>query len=369
MPLRIGVNALYLIPGGVGGTEIYARNLLAAMAHAAPDHRFFLITNRETTDLAPALPNVEALPQNVPARFRPARIVWEQIAVPLLARRHGFDVLFNPGFTAPAVCPCPQVTVFHDLQHKRHPENFRWFDLPFWNLLLWAAARRSRRLIAVSEATRQDLLRYYGVDASVIPHGVERAIFDAAGRRAPERFILCVSTLHPHKGIESLLGAFAKFRMRHPDFTLALAGMRGFAADAIERRIRELALAGEVRLAGWMPRDELVDLYRRAWAFVYPSRFEGFGMPVVEAMAAGVPAACSDIEPLRSICGGAAELFPPGDENAIAAALERITNDESLRQRLSEAGRRRSLAFSWEAAARGTLAVLEAACGAPPGVE
>ncbi|MBS1871780.1 MAG: glycosyltransferase family 4 protein [Acidobacteria bacterium] len=361
MALRIGVNALYLIPGGVGGTEIYLRNLLAALAEADSSNQYTIVTNRETTDLVPRAPNMRALPQAVRAANRPARILWEQVRLPGVARAERFDVLFNPGFTAPMRCPCPQVTVFHDLQHKRHPEHFRRLDLPFWNLLLWGSARRSTRLIAVSEATRQDLLRFYGVDSDVVPHGVEQAIFDLAARRQPEPFILCVSTLHPHKGLEALLEGFAEFRRRTSGYRLVLAGMRGFAAQAIEARIRDLALADSVEITGWIPRAALLDLYRRAGAFVYPSTFEGFGMPVAEAMAAGVPLACSDIEPLRSLAGDAALRFAPGDSRAIADALTRLAVDKALRERLAAQGCLGAREFTWRSAALRTRSVLEQA--------
>ncbi len=363
MPIRIGVNALYLIPGAVGGTEIYARQLLGALVRIDPKNEYFVITNRETSDLAPQAPNVRVLAQPVPARVRPVRIAWEQAMIPLLAARHKLDVLFNPGFTAPLVLPCPQVTVFHDLQHKRHPEYFRWFDLPFWNMLLYGSAVRSQSLIAVSEATRLDLLRYYGRNATVVGHGVEPEVFAIPGRRSPQPMVLCVSTLHPHKGIETLLGAFARFRAAHPEFRLVLAGMRGFAADAIDALIRDLKLSDCVELTGWVSRERLYELYSQAFALVYPSRFEGFGMPVAEALAAGVPVACSDIEPLRSVAGGAALQFPPGDEGAIAATLERLCADSDLRHRLSESGRRRATAFTWQSAASKTLAVLTSTAG------
>src|SRR5271165_3682268 len=160
-PLRIGVNALYLIPGGVGGTEIYLRELLRALAEIDARNEYFIFTNRETgPDLVPQQRNFQGMPQRVRARFRPARIVWEQTALPLAAVRLGLDALLNPGFTAPVYCGCAAVTVFHDMQHKRHPEHFRWFDLPFWRVLLWASAFRSRRIIAVSEATRNDLVHF-----------------------------------------------------------------------------------------------------------------------------------------------------------------------------------------------------------------
>ena len=151
-PLRIGVNALYLIPGCVGGTEIYLRSLLGALADIDRHNRYFVFTNRETGPyLAPEAHNFTTVPQAVRAISRPARLLWEQTGLPLAGLRMRLDVMFNAGFTAPIACACPQVTVFHDLQHKRHPEYFRWFDRPFWNFFLFWSARISRRLIAVSE--------------------------------------------------------------------------------------------------------------------------------------------------------------------------------------------------------------------------
>ena len=146
------------------------------------ENRYFVFTNRETgEDLVPRQENFTFAPQPVRAASRPWRILWEQTGLVAELRRRKIEVLLNPGFTAPWFAPCPSVTVFHDLQHKRHPEYFRWFDLPFWNLLLGASARRSARLIAVSEATREDLRRYYGRDAAVIHHGVERGVFRDRG--------------------------------------------------------------------------------------------------------------------------------------------------------------------------------------------
>jgi glycosyltransferase involved in cell wall biosynthesis len=138
--------------------------------------------------------------------------------LPIEAARYRLDVLFNPGFTATVFAPCRQVTVFHDLQHKRHPEYFRWFDLPFWRFLLWASAHRAHRLIAVSEATRADLLRFYGIPAervAVVHHGVELA-FSHLGRSETETYLLCVSTLHPHKNVPRLIRAYGRNKRDFP---------------------------------------------------------------------------------------------------------------------------------------------------------
>lgn len=364
--LHVGVNALYLIPGGVGGTEIYLRALLAALAQLDPANRYTIFTNRETgPDLVPPAEKFRWAPQPVRASCRPARLLYEQFLLPLAARRWRLDVLFNPGFTAPAVCPCPSVTVFHDLQHKRHPEHFRWFDLPFWRLFLWVSARRSCLLLADSEATRRDLLWFYRLPAErvrTVPLGVDPAFFELGGRRSePEPLLLCVSTLHPHKNLERLVRVFGRLRRRRPELQLVLTGMLGFHTRPLERLVSQLGLDQSVRLTGWIPRPEVHHLYRSARAFVYPSTFEGFGLPVLEALAAGIPTACSRIEPLTELAGDAAVQFDPGDEDAMLTALEAVLYDGDLRARLAEAGPRRAARFSWRRTAEATLEALRAA--------
>ena len=363
---KIGVNALYLIPGGVGGTEIYLRALLPALAEIDKVNQYFVFTNLETgADLVPAAPNFIHAPQPVRATLRPARILWEQTALPLAAARLRLDVMLNPGFTAPLFCPCPQVTVFHDLQHKRHPEYFRWFDRPFWRFLLYWAARRSKAVIAISGATAADLRRFYprtpASKIRVVPHGVDPVFAGIRQRRHPEPFLLAVSTLHPHKNLDGLLRAFALFRSRRPDMRLVVCGMHGFVTGPLHELRRSLGLEDAVEFPGWIPRDQLYDLYARAWAFIYPSRFEGFGLPIPEAMAAGIPMACSDVEPMSGLAGDAAVKFDPEDVDAIAAAMLRLTEDETLRARLAEAGPRQAAKYSWKAAAEGTLETLHGA--------
>jgi glycosyltransferase involved in cell wall biosynthesis len=355
---RIGVNALYLIPGGVGGTEIYLCELLRALAAIDSVNEYFVFTNMETdSDLVPRHPNFHWKPQAVHAHIRPVRILWEQIVLPIEAARYRLDVLFNPGFTGPIFSTCRQVTVFHDLQHKRHPEYFRWFDLPFWRLLLWASAHRSHRLIAVSEATRADLLRFYRIPVervTVVHHGVELE-FSHLDRSDTANYLLCVSTLHPHKNMPRLIRAFGT---KKRDFRLILAGMRGFHTGAIEALIAEMDLQDAVQITGWVSRDDPYELFARARAFIYPSTFEGFGMPVLEALAAGIPTACSDIPPLREVAGDAALFFDPLDEDAIAAAIERVMTDAPLRERLTQAGPERARPFTWERSAEQTLKAL-----------
>lgn len=355
---RIGVNALYLIPRGVGGTEIYLRELLAALASSDTVNDYYVFTNLETgADLTPRQANFHWKPQAVRARFRPGRILWEQLVLPLEAARYRLDVLFNPGFTSPILAPCASVTVFHDLQHKRHPEHFRWVDLPFWRFLLWASLHRSRTVIAVSEATRADLHRFYRIPKErvrVIHHGVDPAFFNPLKTKATA-YLLCVSTLHPHKNLERLIRAYARSGRGGK---LVIAGMRGFSAEQLEHLITEASLQDSVELTGWVSREKLMELYAEAHAFVYPSTFEGFGMPVLEALATGIPTACADIAPLREVAGEAVLFFNPLDEATLSGALTRIWSDEQLRGRLRSAGPERARQFTWKRCAEETLRVL-----------
>lgn len=367
-PLRIGINALYLIPGGVGGTEIYLRSLLRAMASLDSPHEFFIYTNLESgDDLTPRGPAWKSRCLSVKATFRPGRLIYEQARLPSLLRNDRADVLLNPGFTAPARPGVPQVTVFHDLQHKRHPEYFRWFDLPAWEFFLWLAVKRSQRIIGVSESTRLDLLRFYRLPPErvvTVWSGVDEVFFSLqCDDEQKGQVLLCASTTHPHKNHERLLRVFARLRTRYPGWKLMLTGVRGFADAQVTELIAKLDLQQDLVLTGWVPREQLFQLYRQARAFVYPSTFEGFGLPVLESMAAGIPTACSRIEPLNTLAGEAAELFDPASEEDLEQALSRVMADEDTRARLAVEGPIQARRFSWTSAARQTLSVLESVAG------
>jgi glycosyltransferase involved in cell wall biosynthesis len=362
--MKIGVNALYLLPGAVGGTEIYLRQLLRAIARVDRENEYLVFTNRETgLDLVPDSPRFRYCPQPVAASHRPSRILYEQFRLPSILKRERVDVLFNPGFTAPCFTSIPMVTVFHDLQHVRHSEYFKRIDLPFWRLLLWQSAKRSRSLIAVSEATRKDILEYY---ADVPPervvtvrHGVEEEFFQIE-RHIDEGspYLLSVSTLHPHKNIERLLRVFKRLSKLQPTLRLILAGMRGFHTERIEGLIRRSELSNAVTITGWIPREQLYRLYAEAKAFVYPSTFEGFGMPVLEAMAAQVPVACSAIPALKEIAGDAALFFDPASESEMHAAIERLLLERVTAEAMAVRGVMQARQFTWDDAARKTIEAL-----------
>jgi len=376
--LRIGVNALYLIPGGVGGTEIYLRNLLEALARIDRRNEYFLYLNRETgPDICPQSANFATVETGVKASFRPGRLLWEQLGLPRAAMRDRIDVLLSPGFTSPWFSTGRRVTVIHDLQHRKQPENFGRIELWAWEVSVRRSVERSHRLITVSEASRRDVIEAYGVPPSkirVVGHGVEPDFFglwknddyDISILRAadvPEGpFLLAVSTVHPHKNWPRLLAALKLIHQRGRPLRLVVCGLPGKSWDEVRSQIDQDGLAEYVTMLGWQPRRTLIALFRFAEALVFPSTFEGFGMPVLEAMAAGTPVACSDIPPLREVADGCATFFDPLSTDSIATAVENVLTDVDERTKLSEKGLKRASASTWERAAEQTLeALLEAA--------
>ena len=371
--LRIGVNALYLIPGGVGGTEIYLRNLLAALAEIDTRNQYIVYLNRETgLDLCPAVPNFAPMETDVKARFRPGRLLWEQTGLAREASASKLDVLFSPGFTMPYFGSGARVTVIHDLQHRRQPENFGWLELKAWEFFVGMAIRRSQALITVSESSKSDIVELYGRPESsidVVRHGVDGDFF---GLRENEdypptipgsaglpdcRYLLAVSTVHPHKNWARLLGAYAELRKGGLEHHLVVCGLPGKSSEAVAALIRERGLGESVHVLGWQPRRTLIGLFKFAEALVFPSTFEGFGMPVAEALACGLPVVCSDIPPLRETADGCAAFFDPASEEALAEAVRTTLDRAELRAKRVEAGLERARAYTWARAAEKTLSV------------
>jgi glycosyltransferase involved in cell wall biosynthesis len=281
--------------------------------------------------------------------------------------------MFSPGFTSPLLCRGAGVAVIHDLQHRKQPGNFGALERRAWDFLVWGSVKCSRRIVTVSESSRSDIIEAYGVDPThvrVVGHGVEPDFFDLADnarygedllRQAgvPEcRYLLAVSTVHPHKNWQRLLEAYAHLIREGRREHLVIAGLAGKAWQEVKGRLLDAELADRVHLLGWQPRDVLLALFRHAQALVFPSTFEGFGMPVLEAMAAGVPVVCSDIPPLREIADGAAHFFDPSSSPALTDALREMFGDRALRDQFVEQGLERAKYFTWTRAAEQTLAAL-----------
>ena len=366
---HIALNLIFLVPGETGGMEIAARELIPALVAAAPQGmRFSAFVNREASgagvgDLREQLPLVTV---PVHARRRVQWVLGEQTLLPLMAARAKVDLVHSLASTAPLWGPFRRVVTVHDLIYARFPEAHAGLREKGMRVLVPAAARRSHRVITDSLSTRADLIDLLGLPAEridVVPLGlgaVRRAepLGEADVRErlrlSARRVVLSLSAKRPHKNLLALIGALARIPAAERP-VLVLAGYPTEHEARLRERAQTLGVDDDVRFPGWLSDAEVEGLWAIAEAFVFPSLYEGFGLPVLEAMARGVPVACSNASSLPEVAGDAALLFDANDEAAIADALRGLLADPALAERLRAAGRERVREFTWERTARATI--------------
>jgi glycosyltransferase involved in cell wall biosynthesis len=354
--MHVGVNLVFLVPGASGGLEVYARQLLPRMQAAAPaGWRFTAFVGQEAAGGSFGMDEVV-----VPVRAS-NRIEWvrgEQQHLPRLARNAGCELVHSLASTAPLWGSFKRVVTIHDLIYRRFPEAHLGWKARGMALLVPLAARRASRVIAVSEATAADIRAQLRVDdVDVVPNGVDVPGHD----RTPEAdlrvrlglgerpVVLCLAAKRPHKNLLRLIDAMRSI----DDAVLVIAGYSTDHEDAL----RAVADPERVRLLGWVDDADREGLYALAAVFAFPSLYEGFGLPVLEAMVRGVPVVCSNTPALAEVAGDAALQIDPLAADDLAAALRRVLGDPAEAERLRAAGRERAARFSWDRAAELTLDV------------
>ncbi len=377
--MKIGLDLRHVGKQRTGDESVFA-GLVRALAAIDRENQYVLfVDNRSPTELATlsktlglgGAPNFTMKNVAVENRFH-----WTLFGAARETRTERLDV-FHTQYIVPFGIPATTrvFTHIHDVSFARFPELIGWQDRLFLSLLIPRSLRRADRIIAVSAFTKGEIAACYGVPEgkiAVVPNAPDPAFLkpadEAAKRRAreryhlPERYILSVATFQPRKNLALLVEAFAKVEERLPDTTLVLAGNpEGHHADPeVAKRIRALGLAEKVLLPGYVASEDLPAVYALARASVSPSRYEGFGLPLLEAFSQDVPVAASDIPPHREVAGAAALLVPEGSLAAWSEALYNISIESALRERLRSAGQERVRFFSWEESARALLSVYAA---------
>jgi glycosyltransferase involved in cell wall biosynthesis len=376
--VHVGLNLVFLVPGEQGGMEVYARELLRALPAVRPDLRITAFVNREAHAAGgewEELADVVEVP--VFARSRVQWVRGEQQLLPGLARRAGVDVLHSLASTAPAHGRFRRVVTIHDLLYRIVPDaHFGLLGLGM-RVLVPLAAHRSHRVIVDSQSTRADVRRFLQVPErkiDVVALGVGTT---TAGEPEPEavlrerhdlgtrQVVLSVSAKRPHKNLLRLLDALAAIAPEQRPI-LVIPGYPTPHEAQLRERAAARGIAADVRFLAWVSGSELEGLYALASAFVFPSLYEGFGLPVLEAMRRGVPVACSERSSLPEVAGDAALLFDPADTRAITTAMQRILGDPVEADRLRVAGRAQAARFTWAATARATAASYDRAMSRGP---
>ena len=305
---------------------------------------------------------------------RPARLVWEQVSAPRLARELGGDVWHGPHYTLPLRMGVPAVVTVHDMTFFDDPEWHERTKVTFFRRMIAAAVRRADVVIAVSAHTAarvEELLRPL---APVVPvsHGVDHERFRPLDRRGEAKssdldrlrtigvrppFVAFAGTLEPRKDLPTLVGAFAHVAKARPDLRLVLAGNDGWGAAAMRDAVASSGVASRILRPGYVADDLVPALFRQAEVVAYPSLVEGFGLPALEALACGAALVSTTGSAVEEVAGDAALLVTPGDVDMLTDALAAILTDTGLRDRLRDAGPKQAAGFTWAASARAHLDV------------
>ena len=370
--MRIAIDA-HSVGTGLGGNESYATNLIEALAEIDQTNCYTLyVTKREAVErFGNRWPNF-----SVRSTLPHTPLIRIPLTLSAELRRNPVDVL-HVQFTAPPFSPCPVVVSIHDLSFEHLPQTFRWRSRKQLRITVRRTARQASQVIALSKYARNDIVKTYQVSPdkiSVIPLAASdhfRPISDEEELQRVRQtygiegeYMLSVGAIQPRKNLGRLVAAYSHLRGAKPEGKLpklVLAGKCAWLYDETLRAIKELELSDSIILTGYVPESDLPALYSGALCFIYPSYFEGFGLPPLEAMQCGVPVIVGDRTSLPEVVGDAAVLVDPFDVYALAAAIEKVVSDSNLRAKLSVQGLARAKLFEWRTTARQTLAVYQKA--------
>lgn len=372
--MRIAIDA-HSVGTGLGGNESYATNLIEALAEIDSRNEYTIYVTK-----VPARERFENRWSNF--RVRSTRPHTPLIRIPLSLsrelRRNPVDVL-HVQFTAPPFAPCPVVVSIHDLSFEHFPQTFKRRSRVQLRMTVRKSAREAAQILTLSEFVRNDVIKTYGINrekVTAIPLAAAEKFAPVEDPTKLQRikqkygihgdYILTVGAIQPRKNLPRLCEAYSLLRRSQPEFKLpklVLVGKLAWLYDETLRGIKELGLTDSVTLTGYVPEEDLPALYSGATCFVYPSYFEGFGLPPLEAMKCGAPTIVGNRTSLPEVVGDASILVDPFEVNDIASALSRLVTDSELRASLRAAGLKRARLFDWRDTARKTLAVYERAAG------
>lgn len=368
--MLIGIDASRSASARRTGTEYYSLALLQSLLCLPTSHHWRLYFNQiPESALWPTRDRVEVC-------HLPWPRLWTHFRLSLEMLTQAPELLFVPAHVLPLISPPKRVVTIHDLGYRYYPHAYHRRTWLYLDLSTRANARRATLIIADSESTRRDLMEIYGTPAEKIrvvypglelgKRGAQDTVQHAETRRRlgiQGEYLLFVGTLQPRKNLIFLLRAYAELIKLHPGKVpkLVLAGQRGWLSDGIIAAIESLGLMNHVHVTGYVTDKDVPALYSGARLFLFPSLYEGFGFPILEAMAYDVPVICSNSSSLPEVAGQAARLLDPTHTPSWVSSIQELLEDEGERERLIAAGREQVRNFRWEKTAQETLAVLEEA--------
>ncbi len=372
--MRIGINALYLRPGKVGGTETYLLNLLHELSALDTRNDYFLFMNQKCLDTFEHLPPAwKKIVCELSPRWKPFRVFWEQWKLPRLAQDYSIELLHSPSYVSPIPGDYAKIVTLFDMHYHYYPETFSLAKRIYWNRYIPQSAKQVDMILTLSDCSKKDIHKILKIPENkirVTPAAVaedylmtrtQNEISEFLKSKAIQQpYILSIATFNRHKNLNGLIRCFSKLKESYScPHKLVLAGVRGNYYSQILNEIQKSNYKKDIQILDYLPIKDLPLLYQGADLFVLLSYFEGFGLPILEAMAGGTPVLCSNRTSLPEVAGDAAILVDPDDESSIVNSLIDLLEKPELRKSLSDKGKEQVKKFSWKKMAELTLSAYQ----------
>jgi len=364
--MRIGINLLFLLPNSVGGTETYARGILEGLKQIDKKNNYLVFCNKEGYKTFKSSKNIKIICLPISGKNRFLRLLFELFLFPYYIAKYNVDLLHSLGYSTPFFLNCPSLVMIYDLNWYFHPEDFSFLKRIGWRFVVRNSAKFSTKIITSSNSSKESLINIFKIHyhkIEVVYGGLPKMKKTYPKNKLMKlgirnKYIFTVTSTYPHKNLITLLKSF-NFLIKHKNvsFQLVVAGLAGRAHEEIIKYIRNNNLNNKVLLLGWVDDRTLATLYKFAELMVFPSLYEGFGFPVLEAMGYGAPVISSSSYSLKEVVGQAGILINPKDIQQLADKIDEVFSNKKMKDSLSKKGILRSKLFNWTLSAKKTLGI------------
>lgn len=370
--MRIAINTRFLLPDKLEGIGIYTQEIFKRVVQQLPEHDFYFLFDRPFSNEFIFAKNVTPIIVSPPARHPILWYWWFEKSIPKILEQHKIDLFISPDGFCSLSTTIPQILTIHDLGFEHFPTHTPFLVRNYYQYFTPKFCQKATKILAVSEFTKQDIIAKYGIEESkieVVYNAVD--IIETRDKRQETKsqisnlksgnpYFLFIGAVHPRKNVLSLLKAFEQFKTKNKQtHQLIIIGRNAWMNAELENYLQKMQFKNDVIWMKNCERNELLEILQNAFTLVYPSLFEGFGIPIIEAMTLGVPVITSNVSALHEIAGNAALLVPPTDINSIINAMLELIENENLRLNLIEKGKANAARFSWQKSAEKVIELIK----------
>ncbi len=371
--MRIAINTRFLLKGKLEGIGIYTQEIFKRVVQLMPEHQFYFLFDRAYDSEFIFAKNVTPIVVSPPARHPFLWYWWFEKSIPKVLKEHQIDLFISPDGYASLRTTVPQIVTIHDLAFEHYKAHTPFLVYQYYKYFVPKFCEKAAKILAVSAFTKQDIVERYGIDENkidVVYNGFENSKQSIVSSMPSEvftaycllntKYFIFIGAVHPRKNVIGLLKAFEHFKSTYTHaYKLVIIGRKAWMNDELESFYQKMKHKNDVIWIEQIERNDLLQILKNAFALVYPSFFEGFGIPIIEAMSFGVPVISSNASCLPEVAGNAALLVNPSDTKEIANAMNELIENEALRNQLISKGKNRAQDFDWNISAKKIVDIIQ----------